>query len=274
MKRSCVRLLATWIVLGAIHTIVFAQKAQPSGVTHHAEAVKMFLQLFDVLDEDRDGIVPLVVIFEALNLQQAEARQIKRARALDGNSDGKVTYDEARAGIQRELTYQTNRGMNTDADGDDILTPQEYALSFADPNGKPDASGLTLSQQRGFREDDLNGDGKVTRNEIEARVAHAYEDGYWVQWMAARARRADRNRDGFIDEREFASLEALPTDTPLPPDVQKRFLSAGAKDGRLPVSATIRLFPRQAARAELEKRMTAFESQLQELHKSSEGAKP
>jgi hypothetical protein len=112
------------------------------------------------------------------------------------------------------------------------------------------------------------------RDEIEARAAHAYEDGYRMQWMTGRVRRAGRNRHGFIDEREFAAIEALPTDAPLPADAQKRFLSAGAKDGRLPVSATIRLFPRQAARAKLEKRMTAFESQLQELHKSSEGAKP
>lgn len=133
---------------------------------------------------------------------------------------------------------------------------------------------LTKRNGKNILQTETAGDGKVMRDEIEARVAHAYEDGYWVQWMAARARRADCNRDGFIDEREFAALEALPTDAPLPADAQKRFLSAKAKDGRLPVNATIRLFPRQAARAELEKRMTAFESQLQELHKSSEGAKP
>jgi EF hand len=37
--------------------------------------------------------------------------------------------------------------------------------------GKADASGLTPAQQKGFKEYDLNGDGKITRDEVETRVA-------------------------------------------------------------------------------------------------------
>jgi Ca2+-binding EF-hand superfamily protein len=231
-------------------------------------AVTTFLKLFDALDDNRDGVVPLVVIFEALNLERAEARQVKRARALDGNGDGLVTRAEARAGIHAELTYQINRGMNTDVDGDDALTPQEYALSFPDPNGKAEANGITPLQMRSFKGDDLDGDGKITRAEIEMRIVQAYETIYWSQWCAVRARRADRNGDRFIDEREFAVLEGLPPDAPLPAEVQKRFQIAGAQDGKLSLTAIANLFPRSnvRARAEIEKMLEAFEARLSKAH--------
>lgn len=237
------------------------QKPSPFTSAKASDAAAMFLKLFDALDADRDGVVPLADVFDALNLGQAEARQVKRARALDGNGDGKVTRAEAIAGVHAEITYQTNRGMNTDADGDDILTPVEYSLSFPDPNGKADASGLTSAQMRGFKEDDLNGDGRITRDEIETRVVRAYAGIYWSQAMAFRARRADRDRDGAIDEQEFALLEGLPS---LTPETQKRFQAAGAKDGKLSAQSMQLLFIRlnDEQRAEAEKRIAAFEERL------------
>ncbi|MCI0387686.1 MAG: hypothetical protein MOB07_02795 [Acidobacteria bacterium] len=242
-----------------------------------SDAAAVFLKLFDALDADRDGVVPLADLFDALNLQRAEARQVKRARALDGNGDGKVARAEAIAGVHAEITYQTNRGMNTDADGDDILTPVEYALSYADPNGKADASGLTTAQQKGFKEDDLNGDGKITRDEIETRVVRAYSGIYWAQAMAFRARRADRNRDGALDEQEFALLEGLPPSQPLPTEARKRFQAAGAKDGKLSAQSLQLLFLRlnDEQRAAAEKRMDAFDERLKTTQTAdqSEGVK-
>jgi Ca2+-binding EF-hand superfamily protein len=241
-----------------------SQKPAPFQAARAADAVATFLKLFDALDADRNGIVPLPEVFDALSLEHAEARQVKRVRALDGNGDGKVTRAEAIAGIHAEIVYQTNRGMNTDADGDDILTPTEYALSFADPNGKADASGLTPAQQKAFKEDDLNGDGKITRDEIETRVVRAYGGIYWSQWMAVRARRADFNHDGAIDEREFASLEGVSPSQPLPATTRQRFLSAGAKDGKLSAQSLYLFFIRlnDEQRAGAEKRMDAFEERL------------
>jgi hypothetical protein len=240
------------------------QKPASFSAAQASDAAAMFLKLFDTLDADRDGVVLLADFFDTLNLQQAEARQVKRARGYDRNGDGKVTRDEAVAGVKAEIAYQTDRGMNTDADADGALTPQEYALSVPDPNGKADASGLTPMQQRGFREDDLSGDGRITRDEIETRVSRSYESNYWTLWMAVRARRADRNRDGAIDAGEFAPLEGLPAAAPLPEQTMKRFQQAGAKDGQLPVMNTQALFFRMndAARAAAEKRMDAFEEKL------------
>src|SRR5262245_41858882 len=95
------------------------QKTAAYQAVRTSDAVEVFLKVFDALDTDRDGVVPLPELFDALSLEQAEARQVKRARALDRNGDGKVTRAEAVAGIEAEIVYQTNRWMNTDADGDD-----------------------------------------------------------------------------------------------------------------------------------------------------------
>jgi len=272
MKLQCGIVL--WLSVAVWGISVTAQKPTSFAAAKAADAAVQFLKLFDTLDEDRDGVVPLPGIFDALNLQYAEARQVKRTRALDGNGDGKVTRAEASAGIHAEIVYQTNRGMNTDVDGDDALTPQEYALSYADPNGKAEAHGLTPAQMRGFRDDDLNGDGKVTRAEIETRVAQSYASSYWTQWLAVRARRADRNRDGAIDEAEFAALEGL---SALTPEAQQRFQAAGAKDGKLPVQNTQALFSRllnDAQRAAVEKHLDEFEAKVKLTPQFAEGGKP
>ncbi len=253
------------------------RKSAPFQAARASEAATVFLKVFDALDTDRDGVVPLPELFEALSLEHAEARQIKRARALDGNGDGKVTRDEAIAGIQGEIVYQTNRGMNTDADGDNLVTPAEYALSFPDPGGEADASGLTPAQQKAFKEYDLNGDGKITRDEVETRVVRAYSGGYWAQWMAVRARRADRDHDGAIDEWEFASLEDASPSQPAPAATRQRFESAGARDGKLTAQNLYLFFIRLNVeqRSAAEKQMEAFEERLKaaEAAKQSEGIK-
>ncbi|HKX27276.1 MAG TPA: hypothetical protein VJ302_06255 [Blastocatellia bacterium] len=247
------------LVLALVITTASARMDTPS------DPVAMFMKLFDRLDEDRDGVVPLADLFEALNLKDAEARQIRRVRALDGNGDGKVSHDEAVAGVKAEIEYQTQRRMNTDADGDDELTPIEYALGVADPDGQANASGLTPLQQEAFKGDDLDGNGRITRTEMRTRVSIAYAGSYWALTMAVRARRADLNRDGAIDEQEFALLEGGPAGEPLSEDGRKRFRLSEAKNGRLTVENLRLLFIRmnEPARVEAERRMAAFEKGLE-----------
>jgi Ca2+-binding EF-hand superfamily protein len=241
------------------------QASQPSSSTARwDDPVAMFLRLFDLLDADGDGVAPLADIFESLDLKRAEARQVKRVRALDANSDGKVTRAEAVAGVQAEIEYQTRRRLNNDADGDGQLTSLEYALSVPDPEGKADSSGLTPLQQSAFKADDLDGNGRITRIEIEARVARGYAGSYWALLMALRARRADIDRDGLIDEREFALIIGKSAGEQLSEDDRKRLAVTGASDGRLTVQNLQVFFIRmnETERGEAEKRITAFEERL------------
>jgi Ca2+-binding EF-hand superfamily protein len=240
------------------------QTSQPLSAARRDDPVAMYMRLFDLLDPDRDGVTPLADIFEALDLKRAEARQIKRVRALDANSDGKVTRSEAVAGIRAEIEYQTRRRLNNDADGDGELTSLEYALSVPDPEGKADSSGLTPLQQSSFKADDLDGNGRITRMEIETRVARAHAGSYWALGMAVRARRADIDQDGLIDEREFAPLIGKPIGEQLSGDDRKRIAMTGARDGRLTVQNLQILFIRmnETERIEAEKRMAAFEERF------------
>lgn len=236
------------------------QTNQRASAAQQSDPVAMLLQLFTYLDQDGDGVVLLADLFDALDLQHAEARQVNRARALDRNNDGRLTRAEVDAGVNAEIAYQTQRRMNTDADGNGELTPAEYALAVADPNGKADASGLTPLQRSAFNYDDLNGDGKVRRVEIETRLAAAYTESYWALWMAVRARRADRNRDGLLDEQEFAQIDGNDNTEAL----RQRFVAAGAKEGKLTVQNLQLLFLRLpvAERTAAENQMTAFEARF------------
>ena len=227
------------------------------------DAIASLQKLFDVIDADGDGKVPLAVIFDALAMQEAEARQVKSIRGLDVNGDGVVTRAEAATGFRAQMEYQVSRVMNTDADGDGSLTPLEYSLSFPDPNGKAGSDGLTPAQARAFKTYDANGDGKLTRAEVEDVVNRSYESSFWRQRIGMRARKADRNGDKFLDESEFEFLEGKP----LTEQARKRFETAGAKDGRLRTAAVSLLFLATDinGRDEVEKSMDLFEKRLEQL---------
>ena len=173
----------------------------------------MFLQVFDYIDEDRDGVVPLADLFRALHLERAEARQIKRIRQLDQDSDGLVTRAEAEAGVRAEAEYQVMRTLNTDANGDGTVSPREFSLSYPDTSGETaDAEGLTPAQRSGFQRLDTDRDGRATRAEVEEVIDQSYSRLYWAQWMAARVRQLDRDGDGFLNEIERAPLKSLEPD--------------------------------------------------------------
>jgi Ca2+-binding EF-hand superfamily protein len=224
----------------------------------------MYLRLFDLIDVDGDGVAPLADIFDALDLKRAEARHVKRVRALDANGDGKVTRAEAVAGVRAEIAYQTQRRLSTDADGDGEVTPIEYSLAVPDPDGKADSSGLTPMQRSAFKADDLDGDGRLTRAEIQTRLSRGYASSYWALRMAVRARRADGNRDGLLDEQEFAMLIGKPVGGSFFEDIRKILVMSWEKDGKLTVQNLQILFARmnETERIDAEKRMAAFEERL------------
>jgi Ca2+-binding EF-hand superfamily protein len=240
------------------------QTGQTASDAQRDDPEAMYLRLFDLIDADGDGVASLADIFDALDLKRAEARQVKRVRALDANGDGKVTRTEAVAGVRAEIAYQTQRRLNTDADGDGEVTPIEYSLAVPDPDGKADSSGLTTMQRSAFKADDLDGDGRLTRAEIQTRLSRSYASSYWALRMAVRSRRADSNRDGLLDEREFAQLIGKPVGGSFFEDIRKSLITSWEKDGKLTVQNLQILFVRmnETERIEAEKRMAAFEERL------------
>jgi Ca2+-binding EF-hand superfamily protein len=240
------------------------QTGQTASDAQRDDPEAMFLRLFDLIDVDGDGVAPLADIFDALDLKRAEARLVKRVRALDANGDGKVIRAEVVAGVRAEIVYQTQRRISTDADGDGEVTPIEYSLAVSDPDGKADSSGLTPMQQSAFKADDLDGNGRITRAEIQTRLRRSYASNYWALLMAVRARRADSNRDGLLDEQEFAMLIGKAVGGSFLEDIRKSLVMSWEKGGKLTVQNLQILFIRmnETERIEAEKRVTAFEERL------------
>lgn len=171
-------------------------------------ASAMFLRLFDYLDADGDGAVPLADLFRELGLEDAEARQVKSIRGLDQNSDGTVARAEGLGAMIGQIEYQVQRALGTDADGDGELSLLEYALSYPNRSGQaPDADGVTAEQRDGFRYYDLDGDGIATRAEIVSVRDQGYARSYWAQLMALKIKPLDRDGDGSLDRTERAPLK-------------------------------------------------------------------
>lgn len=206
--RRLIRILAACSLGGSI-----LPAEEPEAAEGPISAPAMFLRVFDYIDEDYDGVVPLADFFRVLDLRQAEARQIKSIRQLDQDSDSLVTRAEAEAGAHAQMEYQVQRTLSTDANGDGMVSPREYALSYPDTSGEAvDADGLTPAQRRGFRRLDTDSDGRTTQAEVERVISESYARWYWSQWMAARAQHLDRDGDGFLDESERDPLKALEPD--------------------------------------------------------------
>lgn len=182
----------------------------PSHAGDYPEATAMFLRLFDYIDADGDGVVPLAELFRQFELGEADVRAVKSIRELDRDADGSVGRDEARVGIIDRIEHQVQKTLGTDADGDGQISLIEYALSDPDTTGQaPDADGVTPAQRSHFKRRDLDGDGIATRAEIVLASDKGSARAYWIQLMRFRIKPLDRDGDGMLDRSERAPFRRL-----------------------------------------------------------------
>ena len=132
-----------------------------------------------------------------------EARPGKLFKRLDANGDGKVALDEVPEPRRDMFKKLVARG---DKDGDGALSREEFVRAFPRgdekkpekpepgkrPEGRPEAAKF-------FRRLDVNGDGKVTLDEVPEPVKPRIEQ---------LIRRADKNGDKAVSLEEF--LAAAP----------------------------------------------------------------
>lgn len=186
----------------------------------HPDFAAMAARRFQEVDKDSDGKVTADEIRAASSakfsevdanhdgqLDEAElsamASGFKGRRGgpplakLDTNGDGKVSAEEF-------VSHAATRWQHSDADGDGVVTSQEWQARGAGKAGR--GPGMGMHGERGgmrgaggpmmetmFQQADANHDGKVTRAEADALRTQKFAQ-------------ADTNHDGKLDEAELVAM--------------------------------------------------------------------
>ena len=162
------------------------------------------------MDIECSGQVPIDrLVNEVLGASHDRPRQVNWAMALDVDANGFVEPGEVGAALWDELEKQVQRHMYGDVDGDEALTPREYALLIPDPGAERNQAQLSARQEAYFAARDGNGDRRVTRDEMVDNILKGDIAYYWGRMVAFHLRRADSDGDGAVVREELAgAIEA------------------------------------------------------------------
>jgi len=144
--------------------------------------------------------------------QQLNDTQIKALRdtfmALDGNGDGLLTAAEMKEGLQKAGLKDIPPDMqqimeDIDSDGSGVIDYTEFLAATLDKR-------LYVKEDvcwTAFRTFDLDGDGKITQDEIRAVLNDDNVSNVMgVQAIAEMMKELDKNGDGEIDFDEFMAM--------------------------------------------------------------------
>lgn len=180
-----------------------------------AEAVREQLAVFGnrfqrSLDIECSGHVPVArLVNDVMGASHDRPRQVNWAMAFDVDANGFVDPGEVPAALWQEHEQQVDRNMGGDVDGDEALTPREYALGIPDPGAERNEARLSARQEAYFARLDSNGDRRVTRNEMVDAVLKGDLAYYWGRMVAFHLRRADSDGDGAVIREELTgAIEA------------------------------------------------------------------
>lgn len=199
---------AVALLLLAVSTSCFAQEVELRPVTPeiYKDAAVAAQRLMDRLDVNLDGVADMSDAEQVVSrdIGSAEQLAIQGAMRVDLDGDGRITSDEVTAFARRNF---------------DLLASTDGKI----PGRDEDFEQYLAHQMDEFRNWDLNGDGVVTRREVEsfltsenprraASVRHEYES--YIKVM-------DSNHDGKITiaemTRAFIRAATYPKFIPAPP---------------------------------------------------------
>ncbi len=162
------------------------------------------------MDLECSGQVPVArLVNDVLHARHDRPRQVNWAMALDVDADGFVEPGEVAAAFWTELEESVAYNLGADVDGDDALTPREYALAIPDPGAERNAEQLSARQEAYFARLDADGDRRVTRDELVDNIVKGDTAYYWGRIVAFHLGRADDDVDGAVSREELtAAIEA------------------------------------------------------------------
>ena len=161
------------------------------------------------MDIECSGWVPVARLVEIMDPGRSRPRQMNWVMALDADGDGFVEPGEVDVGMRENLEHQVERRMLGDVDGDDVLSPREYALFVPDPGAETNEERVSERQEASFAALDRNGDRRVSRGEIADSFTTGYVRRHWGALVLFHLGRADSNGDGVVGREELTgAIEA------------------------------------------------------------------
>ena len=161
------------------------------------------------MDIECSGQVPMGrLLNEVLLASHDWPRHLNWAMALDVDANGFIEPGEFAVAMWERLEKWVEGRMSGDVDGDEALTPREYALAIPDPGAERNEEQLSTRQEENFAAFDGNGDRRVTRDEVMDRLLGRDVAYYWGRMVAFHLRRADSDGDGAVIREEVTEAIA------------------------------------------------------------------
>lgn len=174
------------------------------------EVLQAVDELYQALDEDQDGAISFETLARAMGqkieVAKFDARIMAMYAMFDPNFDKKVERSEFDKGQKALMDMQLDRSFGTDANGDNQLSRKEHALGIPDANGEKQENGFTARQNERFDAADTDGDGRITKAEIEGNLLDQLVETYQAMRLNHGLLRCDTNDDGDLELAEFAKL--------------------------------------------------------------------
>lgn len=189
--------------------IEFREFATVSRVFGYSLSRQEILDIFGRPDLDDSGGITfdefVIAMRKRAGLYQASGDVRAKFQVYDKKKRGYITADEAFPILERELGFDEAK---TEALVDLYDKNRDYRLSlleFVDFQKKVDELKHQIVQA--FREFDMNQDGYVDLDEVEAKML---PKGCTVQQVEALFQQADKDRDNRLNYSEFASFWDIP----------------------------------------------------------------
>lgn len=130
------------------------------------------------------------------------------AMSLDRNQDGSLTRLEVQEAVTAAVRKALEPRRSLDADGDAVISLEEYAMSRPQRPGRTGVSAHTHSH---FNREDSNRDGSLSLAEVSSRAVGRLEALVMALQLAARVGYADQDQDGFLSLEELSRATKVPT---------------------------------------------------------------
>lgn len=191
--------------------------------------------LFDALVRPGNDIVTLSEVFDGLGLTPPWPRMYRMIARMDPDNDGEISRTEMIDGMHLIVGYQLDRNMGLDGDLDEKLSLREFALGYTENATPRDDAEYTAAQIESFKQNDLNQDGLVSRDELDVEVTRYYLRLFRAWRLSGVLAEQGIATEGYVSEAVFALLWGTDLGAKVPEEIAERYKQWAGDDPEPPL---------------------------------------